>query len=86
MVDKQFFNRELCRLMKENNINGATLARRMKISPSSIYRVKNSSIDLTDQAFLRILREGFWYSKKEVRRIFLDGMCRKYLSGDTKNK
>lgn len=79
MANPRHLNNELLRLMREQNLTVYELAKRMNISPSTLYRVQRGTTTLRDETFLRILQEGFPFTHHRVQDIFLKALCQKYL-------
>ena len=78
LLNPKFLNLELVRLLEENKMKPAVLAKKLGIRSTTIYALKNHRRTLGEELFIKILRKGFGYSEKEITKIFLAAMKKKY--------
>lgn len=76
----ELLNDELIRLLDKHKLRPVRLAKNIGSSPSLIYDLKSKRRTLGEELFIKILRKGFRYSEKEIRKVFINAVGKKYLS------
>jgi plasmid maintenance system antidote protein VapI len=78
-MEKYLFNRKVQELLEAHGMTQTELSRQISVSRKLISNICRERRSLGALLFIKILRKGFGYSKKDALDIFLKAVKSKYL-------